>query len=439
MKQESVRVGIVSGNCIRFYINGEYRFGNNRLKSFKEFSIEYKDGKIHFNGELYNELLFEPVNEEATFCLKDVIIGISFHWERKDDQWFSGKLQVLPAEGKVVAINILPVEEYLKSVISSEMSATASLEFLKAHAVISRSWLMAQIEKNKQLHIQPSYNTVIQNQDEYIRWYDREDHQLFDVCADDHCQRYQGLSRIVSPLANQSVEETYGEILTYNNKICDTRFSKCCGGITEEFQYVWEPVMHPYLSSLPDIPEDQQIKQPDLTIEDEAGKWIRSSPDTCCNTTDKKVLSQVLNDFDRETTDFYRWQVTYTQQELSDLIAKRSGFDFGEIIDLIPVERGKSGRLVKLKISGTKRTRTIGKELEIRRILSESHLYSSAFVIDKKDIRKGIPQSFTFTGAGWGHGVGLCQIGAAVMGEKGYTYKEILFHYFRNAEIIKKY
>jgi len=322
--------------------------------------------------------------------------------------------------------------------VTAEMSATSSLELLKAHAVISRSWLLAQIEKNKNLQTGTTqYESLIDTEDEHIRWYDREDHDNFDVCADDHCQRYQGITRASTPLVEQAVNETQGQILIYNGNICDARYSKCCGGVAEIFENVWEPVNHPYLQNIVDNDVDPIGFSLELDQEEEAEKWILGNPDAFCNSKDTKVLSQVLNDYDQETMDFFRWKVQYNQKDLSDLVKKRIGIDFGNILDLVPVERGTSGRLIKLKIIGDKKTLTIGKELEIRKALSESHLYSSAFVVEKKEDND--ETVFTLRGAGWGHGVGLCQIGAAVMGEKGYDYEEILMHYFRGASLEKKY
>ncbi|NTV19399.1 MAG: SpoIID/LytB domain-containing protein, partial [Bacteroidales bacterium] len=338
----------------------------------------------------------------------------------------------------ITAINLLGVEEYLTSVISSEMSATASLELLKAHAVISRSWLLAQIDKNIEItNSSEKYSTMTESEGELIRWYDREDHTRFDICADDHCQRYQGITRASTPIVKDAIGQTRGELLMSEGKICDARYSKSCGGVFEEFQYCWEDKKYPYLVKQRDSKSDTII--PDLTVEKNAVEWIKESPESFCNTTDKKVLSQVLNNYDQETVNFYRWSVKYSQKELSQLILKRSGTDYGDILDLVPIERGTSGRLVKLKIVGTKRTRIIGKELEIRRTLSESHLYSSAFFVEKEMGPEQAPLAFTLKGAGWGHGVGLCQIGAAVMGEKGYNYKEILLHYFIGATINKMY
>ena len=340
---------------------------------------------------------------------------------------------------KICAINELPVETYLVSVISSEMKATSSMELLKAHAVISRSWLLAQMQKRREMSQgSNSFFSFIKKDDTLIRWYDREDHTIFDVCADDHCQRYQGITMATSRHVEEAVRLTRGQILTSDGQICDARFGKCCGGVTEEFQYCWENSPKSYLKAVRDVGEGGE-DLPDLTVEAAARKWILSEPESFCNTKDAKILSQVLNNYDQETHDFYRWHVDYTQEELSEIISKKAGMDFGQITDLVPLERGKSGRISKLRIVGTKRTFTIGKELEIRRVLSTSHLYSSAFVVDRLDVVDGIPQKFHISGAGWGHGVGLCQIGAAVMGEHGYKYDEILLHYYRGAEIEKIY
>jgi len=401
------------------------------------YKVELSEGRILFNGEKQEEITFESDDlHHDSFELKDVIIGLHFHWERRENQRFQGGLKFIAEKGGITAINIVSLEDYLRSVISSEMSATSSEELLKAHAVISRSWLLAQLQKNKD--ITGDYQTSFESPTEIVRWYDREDHSLFDVCADDHCQRYQGITRQSTPLVSRAVDQTRGRVITYGDIICDARFSKCCGGMMEAFENVWEPIVHPYLQGKADHPDDAPL--PDLTGEENADEWIRSSPPAFCNTQDAAVLRQVLNDYDRETADFYRWTVVYSQEQLSDLIRERSGIDYGEIIALEPLERGTSGRIIRLKIIGTERVMTIGKELEIRRTLSPSHLYSSAFVVDAgEENEEGIPQQFTLTGAGWGHGVGLCQIGAAMMAEKGYSYIEILQHYFPNIEIKKKY
>ncbi|MDY3853191.1 MAG: SpoIID/LytB domain-containing protein, partial [Prevotella sp.] len=236
----------------------------------------------------------------------------------------------------------------------------------------------------------------------------------------------------------EAIKATFGQILIHEGEICDARFSKCCGGMVEEYRYCWEDMDKPYLKVVRDHQQPQV--EADLTQEQEAEKWIRTQPDAFCNTKDEKILSQVLNDFDQTTKDFYRWTVRFSQDELQALIARKTGIDFGTILDLVPVARGKSGRIYRLQIVGSKKTMIIGKELEIRRSLSESHLYSSAFVVDKEETdNQGIPQQFTLTGAGWGHGVGLCQIGAAMMGEQGYHYQAILEHYYPNAEVKRLY
>ena len=448
MTQPQITVGILSGKEIEFSFPVKFSSSVGTKISGTQ-KVIYQDGKIHWQGKEYDELSFiPPQNAHAFFELKDVTIGINFHWERKEVQKFKGELKIIIEGEQLTAINVISIEEYLTSVISSEMSATASLELLKAHAVISRSWLLNKLRVENgewRVTVQPdsaAHSPLSTLHSQFIKWYDHEAHRNFDVCADDHCQRYQGITRASTPQAIEAVSATRGEVLMYKGAICDTRFSKCCGGAFEEFQNCWENVKHPYLIRQRDSKTEKQL--PDLTIEAEADKWIRTSPVAFCNTQDKKILSQVLNNYDQETADFYRWKVSYSQQELSELIHQRSGIDFGQIIDLIPVERGTSGRLVRLKIVGTLRTLIIGKELEIRRTLSTSHLYSSAFVVDKEYEEKGhkedkIPSRFILTGAGWGHGVGLCQIGAAVMGEQDYKYEEILSHYYPGSTLEKQY
>ena len=434
--QPEVNVGIIyREQKIDFEFNSPYRVSalleNEPLTVAGVQSVTCENGRVLWNGREYDELLFTPEGL-GTFWLRNVTIGVNFHWERREDQKFEGKLKFIVENGALTAINVIGVEDYLTSVISSEMSATASENLLKAHAVISRSWLLAQIEKNKEIVAQKKeYSACACTDDELIKWYDREDHVNFDVCADDHCQRYQGLTRASTKKVRDAIAQTWGEVLAYSGKICDARFSKCCGGAVEEFQHCWESVKHGYLVKLRDSENPADL--PDLTVEENARKWIMDSPDAFCNTTDKNILSQVLNSYDQETVNFYRWKVEYDKKELGELILKRSGVDYGEILDLVPVERGTSGRLVRLKIVGTKKTMTIGKELEIRRTLSASHLYSSAFVVEKSG------NKFILHGAGWGHGVGLCQIGAAVMGEKGYNYEQILLHYFVGASVEKRY
>lgn len=438
MTEPQIAVGILSGKEIQFSFPDEFISSDGMAISGIQQAV-YRKGKIYWQEKEYDELSFTPQQTTSSFFeLQDVTIGINFHWERKEVQRFKGELKIIVEDDKLTAINIISIEDYLTSVISSEMSVTASLELLKAHAVISRSWLLNKLRvENGKLRATVQPDNAAHSQ--LIKWYDHEAHKNFDVCADDHCQRYQGITRASTSRAIEAVSATRGETLMYEGKICDARFSKCCGGAFEEFQNCWENVRHPYLIGQRDSQTTNKL--PDLTIEAEADKWIRTSPVAFCNTQDKKILSQVLNNYDQETADFYRWKVSYSQEELSELIHKRSGIDFGKIIDLIPVERGTSGRLVRLKIVGTLRTLTIGKELEIRRTLSNSHLYSSAFVVDKeyKEEEQKIPSRFILTGAGWGHGVGLCQIGAAVMGEQGYKYEEILSHYYPGSMIERQY
>lgn len=410
-----VSVGIVGAESITFTLNG---YG----ASSGAHTATIRNGLIHYDGKAHTQLCFKPQSPTDSFSLEDVVIGVNFHWQRLETQTFRGSLRLLADGGKIWTINDLPVEDYLESVISSEMSAQSSLPLLMAHAVISRSWLMSQIDGKS------SPNTQETHGDAFIRWYDHTDHTLFDVCADDHCQRYQGITKETSPNVAEAIRRTRGELLTYGGEICDARFSKCCGGAMEEFQYCWDDTPKPYLKGIGDTPEETI---PDLTVEENARKWILSSPKSFCNTSDKRVLSQVLNDYDQETTDFYRWRVSYSQDELSRLVEKKLGAGLGTVTDLQPLKRGTSGRICELRITGTKKTIVVGKELEIRRSLSETHLYSSAFVVERHG------DTFELVGAGWGHGVGLCQIGAAVMGDQGYGYDEILKHYYPGAEIEK--
>ncbi len=439
-----IRIGIFSGTEIFLTFNSVFQNSINNSQLSGTYRASCSKGRILLKNsqslvESENEILLSGESEEsASFTLHAVTIGINFHWQRKEDQLFKGKLKLIIEEDKIVAVNIISIENYLLSVISSEMSATSSLELLKAHAVVSRSWLLAQMEKSKVIgESSKKYEACIITDSEIVRWYDREDHKKFDVCADDHCQRYQGISRASTPIVNQVIRETFGEVLNYEDNICDSRYYKCCGGITELFENVWEPENHPYIQKVIDNDVNPEGYNLNLENEENAVKWISGNPDSYCNTSDKKILKEILNDYDQETNDFYRWKVTYTQQELSELVKSRTGIDFGTITDLIPLERGVSGRIMRLKIEGTKKTMIIGKELEIRKALSKTHLYSSCFFVQKtEDISEVV---FILKGAGWGHGVGLCQIGAAVMGSKGYSYRQILGHYFKNALLEKIY
>lgn len=437
LQEPRVAVGITSGPEVAFVLEGSFMV-DGTLQTGPQ-TVRAKDGRLLWQENSYDTLTFALHSPQSSFTLPEVTIGIGFHWERKEAQTFEGMLRLEADGDRVWVINELPVERYLASVISSEMRATSSPSLLRAHAIISRSWLLTQIAH----HINadhPSAETCggWETEEELVRWYDRDDHQRFDVCADDHCQRYQGITRMVSDHVEEAIRSTYGQVLWDGKGICDARFSKCCGGATEVFSACWQDEDKPYLAAFLDRPAQAGQAAdalPDLTDEETARKWILSAPPAFCNTQDKQVLRQVLNGYDQETADFYRWHIDYTQEELASLIARKTGLRFGKILDLVPLERGKSGRIVRLKIVGTERERVIGKELEIRRTLSESHLKSSAFVVETQQGADGIPQSFHLSGAGWGHGVGLCQIGAAMMGEKGYDHEAILRHYYPGATL----
>ncbi|MBQ4484790.1 MAG: DUF4922 domain-containing protein [Prevotella sp.] len=435
----TVTVGIVSAREIHFSLNEPYSVDGIEFKGAQ--TATFENGAIVWNKKRYNQLIFKPLSNEASFTIEDVTIGVDFHWNRKENQSFRGMLRLSIDDDKILVINELSVEQYLESVISSEMSATSSLELLKAHAVISRSWLLAQIEgKKRNSEVENSeksiqHSTFNIQHSTLIRWYDREDHALFDVCADDHCQRYQGITRITNPLVAEAVRATRGQVLTFSTPntqhptptICDTRFSKCCGGRTEEFQYCWEDVVKPYLTSV-ECPY--------------------------CHTQDAALIRQVLNDYDQETPDFYEWKEVISSQQIAEWLRTKHHIDLGNITDLIPLERGKSGRIWKLEIVGTKGSFTIGKELEIRRTLSDTHLKSSWFEVEKIENHHPSPNThhptptthhpspttqFILNGRGWGHGVGLCQIGAAVMGENGKKYDEILKYYYIYAKLTTIY
>lgn len=445
-KEPTVSVGILTEAKIIFELYGDFKTSGLKQTFSGRFDAEVKENRIICKRgeekiEISDEIIFKPLDEDTdSFLIKDVTIGVKFHWERKEKQRFQGSLKLKKYNNKIVVINILPLEKYLVSVISSEISSKSSIQLLKSHAIVSRSWILAQLEKqNAAKKESKDYETQFESETEIIKWYDRKEHLLFDVCADDHCQRYQGVTKIFSNTALNAIEETKGIVLIYDDVICDTRYSKSCGGVTESFENVWESKDYAYLSSVVDYkyyPENYNLN---FSNENIAKKWIKGNPSGYCNTSDQRILSQVLLDFDQETKDFYRWKVEYSQKELSDIIRTKSNIDYGEIIDLVPVERGDSSRLIKLKIIGTKKVLTIGKELEIRRVLSPSHLYSSAIIIDKYDIQNNIPQKFIISGAGWGHGVGLCQIGAAVMASIGHQFDEILLHYFKEAKLKKIY
>lgn len=439
-QEPQISVGLMCCESMDVYFHTPYITSNGKVRSLE--SVSLREGKVSFRGRLYDRLIFEPEDyAQGRFELRDVVIGVDFHWERKENQVFNGTIVFVPHGEGIYAVNILNVEDYLLSVISSEMHEGSSIEFLKAHAVISRSWLLARPTiSGIGIREEQSRYSFVENDSTRIRWYDREDHTFFDVCADDHCQRYQGILRLSDPKMREVIESTRGQVLMYDGEICDARFSKCCGGVSERFNVCWDDSDYPYLSPVSDTVEGVGGA---VAHVDSPKDWILASPEAFCNTNDTELLSRLLNNYDRETTDFFRWKVEYTQQEIAEIISKRSGIDFGAIMALEPLKYGASGRIYQLRIVGTRRTMVVGKELEIRKCLSNSHLYSSAFVVSTQGCQEvdgvKVPSKFILNGAGWGHGVGLCQIGAAVMGEKGYTYKEILGHYFRNSQIEKLY
>jgi len=443
-EEPQLNVGIIKDKKIEFELHGDFRLSGYKENLSGVFTAGLKNNSIICSSGKHNlqaeyEIEFIPADPESeSFLIKDVTIGKKFHWERKEKQRFNHTLKIIKDGDYIVAINIIPLEDYLTSVISSEMSAKSSVELLKAQAVVARSWVLSHITKpKKQNSKKEKQNDFSENDEERITWYDRSEHKLFDVCADDHCQRFQGVTKIISDSAFSAIERTRGIILLHNKEICDTRYSKCCGGITESFENVWEPDKHEYLTSVVDYKYEPENFKTDFGSEKNARKWITGNPPAFCNTKDIRILSHILVDYDRETKDFYRWKTEYTQKEISGLIHKNTSIDFGDILDIVPLERGSSARLIKMKIIGTKKSLIVGKELEIRRILSQTHLYSSAFVVDKTGGE--VPDKFIIRGAGWGHGVGFCQIGGAVMAEKGYMFDEILLHYFQNAVLKRIY
>jgi stage II sporulation protein D len=440
--QPKITVGIMDRQAeVAGCLNGNFR-GEGFGPVTGRFSARVMLGMVVLADQAHLEIARSPsmrlmASEDSTFELSHVTIGTRFHWERKEDQVFQGNLVLRPRpDGTIAAINEIPLEHYLNSVISSEMSPTAPMEFLKVHAILSRSWLLAALDRKRETkEISRSARKIPKKEGEVIRWYDREDHDLFDVCADDHCQRYQGIRKIVSTQAEEAVRETFGRVITYQEEICDARYSKACGGLTEDFGTAWGDNRVPYLTSISDAP----VPHPPIRTEEEAAHWILSGPEAYCHTEDEAFLGKILPAFDRETKSFFRWTIEYSRKELEEILREKSGFDFGELREIVPLRRGPSGRIGRLKIVGSKKTMVVGKELEIRRWLSRSHLYSSAFLVKAKPDSRGKPDRFTFHGAGWGHGVGLCQVGAAVMAARGFSTEKILKHYFRGAEIKKIY
>jgi SpoIID/LytB domain protein len=441
MQEPEIKVGVIEEvRELKGRFNGLFRLQGGRMFT-GPFSVRMSEDRLIFADQQgaqidrQQELRFRP-EKGATFSLTDVTIGIRFHWERKQEQTFQGDLRLSAAGGALMVVNRLHLEDYLASVVSSEMSAAAPLEMLKAHAVASRSWLMAMLmRRGKTVDPGADRREASEQTGEIVRWYGREDHTRFDVCADDHCQRYQGITTIITGQAAQAVRSTRGVFLVHAHAICDARYHKACGGRTDNFENTWEEIPVPYLSSV----TDADISHEPVDTEAVAQEWVRTRPDAYCNTADEPLLRRVLPDFDQETADFFRWRVTYGREELEAILRKKSGIDFGSLQDLVPLNRGPSGRIMRLRIEGSKTTITVGKELEIRRWLSPSHLYSSAFCVSVERDASGLPVRFMLDGAGWGHGVGMCQIGAAVMAEKGHKAEAILKHYFRGAELKKLY
>ncbi|HYP30007.1 MAG TPA: SpoIID/LytB domain-containing protein [Blastocatellia bacterium] len=448
--EPAIKVGLIEGASeVRFTLAGNFVASAGETFGPGDYLATATDKGIRLSGEAEREaasLSLSPSSFETDrVTIHDITIGIDFHWQRKEALVFQGALTLAGGPAGILVINELPLESYLVSVISSEMRASCPPDLLRAHSVVSRGWLLAQLERAGS---QAGAGRAPAREEgesgggliEVIRWYDRENHSEFDVCADDHCQRYQGISRAFSDEAFDAIRATRGTVLTWDGQICDTRYSKSCGGMTESFKAAWEDKNVPYLSAVYDGREPPDILGAPLTGEPEAGEWIAGSPEAFCNTNDRELLSRILPGFDQETEDFFRWDLSYTQEELAGIVESRTGLALGRIRGLVPLERGESGRIIRLKVVGERKAAIIGKELEIRRALSRSHLYSSAFVVREEGSGEGgFPLRFNLRGAGWGHGVGLCQIGAAVMAEGGYSHEAILKHYFRGAELEKIY
>ena len=439
MEEPRIKVGICDHYPhIEGTLNGPYRLGPTPVTG--EFTAQPAQGMVILRDGFGREILRAPeirlaADQGARFTLHGVTIGVRFHWERRAAQTFAGDLTLLATGESLTAINEILLEDYLASVVSSEMNGEAPAAFLQAHAVASRSWLVAMLIRKAGKPAERVVEKSAPQTGEILRWYDREDHESFDVCADDHCQRYQGLSGEATGGAREAVRKTRGVFLISDGEICDARYHKACGGMTDNYRTCWEERTVPYLTHVTDAARPLAP----IGSEEEAERWILSCPDVCCRTGDRELLSRILPDFDRETADFFRWQVHYEREALESILLEKAGIDFGTLQGLTPMERGPSGRISRLKIEGTRTTCIVGKELEIRRWLSPSHLYSSAFIVSTERAATGFPIRFTLYGAGWGHGVGLCQIGAAVMADQGCNADEILQRYFRGAALVKRY
>jgi len=433
-QEPQIAVGVIADKpAIRFRLHGSFVDDNGQSWPAGNYLAEAATGGVRISGprsDCAPELRLAPASTTDPFSLL-ATIGIDFHWQRDEEQRFAGGLRIIGDGAKLTAVNEVPLETYLASVICSEMSAGSPPEFLRSHAIISRSWLLAQLV--------PRGATAMPTDapGERIRWYDRDAHLDFDVCADDHCQRYQGLTRITSPWVAAAVQDTRGQVLTHGGAVCDARFYKCCGGVTEDFRVAWADTAVPYLVPVRDA-SDQALPTPALTDEAAVRAFIAGEPPAFCNCRDAALLSSILPSYDQETADFYRWRVHLSADAARALIQKKLGVDVGRVLALTPVSRGRSGRIDRLRIVGEQQTLVVGKELEIRRALSESHLYSSAFVVDTEG-EPARPDAFVLRGAGWGHGVGLCQIGAAAMAAQGHDHRRILAHYYPGTQIEQWY
>ncbi len=442
-QEPAIRVGLISSSRqVKLSFSGNFITADGESPNTSDCIATGEKGIVKLEGVPASpEIALSPSDfDSCRFTVHGVTIGIDFHWERQESQQFQGTLKLAADGDALTLINELPLESYLVSVISSEMSPSCPAELLRAHAVVSRSWLLAQLGSG----IPDSTQSRARSEgtdEEQIRWYDRESHRGFDVCADDHCQRYQGIGKAFSKAAFDAVHDTRGKALVYSDEICDARYSKSCGGMTEIYRAAWEDRDVPYLASVYDVPggEPSGYRMP-LSVEANADAWITASPPAYCGVVTSELLARIVPAFDQETPDFYRWRVEYTQEELSEILHARVGVDFGRVRELKPIQRGESGRIIRLRITGEKRSLTIGKELEIRRALSHSHLYSSAFVVrPAQGHLSDYPARFALIGAGWGHGVGMCQIGAAVMADRGHSHAEILMHYFNGVAISDLY
>lgn len=369
-------------------------------------------GEIELDGQKLGStvrIVLDTNNTSSHITVSNIMIGIQFHWQKHEDLDYRGIIEVgFNNQGKLVVINEIDLENYLVSVNSSEMTSDCPIGLLESQTVVARNTVLATMGKHH-------YNTN------------------FHLCSDDHCQCYHGKKR-EQQVSRQAVENTWGRILLHGDEICDARYSKICGGIMEDYRYVWENRDIPYMVS--GIDSDEEINYPANT-EETAKELIDTSLPAYCNTDLHKLPENLANLY--STQNLFRWEVTYPREELESLISEKTGKDIGELQDIIPLERGDSGRLIYINLVGSDKTLKIGKELEIRRVLSKSHLYSSCFYVRKEMGTDGKVSRFILKGAGWGHGVGLCQVGATVMASKKIPYQKILEHYYKNTNLVSLY